>query len=80
MLNDIITKNMLLVKDQFFGLWKKVVGLSLSRSSYFRRLDGLSPSTTLAVYGVKFFDNSFGLLCLDRNSVTEKLKPLIFID
>ena len=60
MLNDIITKKMLLVKDHFFGLWKKVVGLSLSRSSYFRRLDGLSPSITLAVFGGKFIDNSFG--------------------
>ena len=53
---------MSLVKDQFFGLWKKVVGLSLSRSSYFRRLDGLSPSITLAVFGGKYIDHSFGCL------------------
>ena len=33
---------------------KIVVGLFLSRSSYIGRLDGMSPSITLAVFGGKF--------------------------
>ena len=53
-----ITINMSLIKDQISDYVKKL--LFLSRSSYFWLLDGLSLSTTLAVFGGKFIDNSFG--------------------